>query len=412
MGTEAPDVVLLDLGLPPRPNDTEEGFKTLCDLLSARPTAKIVVITGQGEKENALKAIGEGAYDFLAKPILVDDLKIILRRAFHVARLEREYRAAQAQMDSGDFEGMIGSSPAMEAIFSAIRKMATTDVPVLVLGESGTGKELVARGIHRRSSRCAGPFVAINCGAIPEALLESELFGHEKGSFTGAHAQTVGRIETAAGGTLFLDEIGELPLALQVKLLRFLQEGTVERVGGRKTIPVNVRVIAATNSDLKQGMAGGRFREDLYFRLAVVVIAMPALRDRHGDIALLAKGLFRRFAEEQKSRLKGFSPAAQRVMEAYHWPGNVREMENLIRRAVIMADGTTISAADLGLATTESGYPGSTLKEAREHLEREMITRALERHHGTIARAAADLGVSRPTLYELMEKLGMKNHEN
>lgn len=408
MGESHPDVALLDLGLPPRPNSTEEGFRALGELLADRPSAKIIVITGQGEKENALKAIGEGAYDFLGKPIDSDELKVILRRALHVAHLEQEYRKAQAQLSGGDFEGMIGASPAMADVFTSVRKLATTDVPVLILGESGTGKEMVALGIHRRSARKDGPFVAINCGAIPENLLESELFGHEKGSFTGAHAQNVGRIETAAGGTLFLDEIGELPPALQVKLLRFLQEHTIERVGGRKPIDVDARVIAATNSDLKQGMTEGTFREDLYFRLAVVVVSLPPLRERPGDISLLAKALLKRHAEAHGSKLKGYSAAALRALEAYDWPGNVREMENLIRRAVIMAEGSRVGVADLNLGTSEAGYPGATLKEAREMLENDMIKRALGRNKGNISRAASDLGVSRPTLYDLMAKLGMR----
>ena len=408
MGEARPDVVLLDLGLPPRPNDTEEGFKALGELLADKPSVKIIVITGQGEKENALTAIGEGAYDFLGKPIEIDELRIILKRAFHVAHLEREYRKVQAKLSGGDFEGMIGTSPIMQEVFKSIRKLATTDVPVLILGESGTGKEMVALGIHRRSVRRDGPFVAINCGAIPENLLESELFGHEKGAFTGAHAQNVGRIETATGGTLFLDEIGELPAALQVKILRFLQEGTIERVGGRKTIQVDARVIAATNSDLKRGMSEGTFREDLYFRLAVVVVALPPLRDRHGDIPLLAKALLKRHAEAQASKLRGFSSAALRTLDTYEWPGNVREMENLIRRAVIMAEGRRVGVSDLNLATSDAGYPGATLKEAREMLENDLITRALGRHKGNVSRAASDLGVSRPTLYNLMDKLGMR----
>jgi len=403
----APDVVLLDLGLPPKPNDTAEGFAALGDILAEKPGVRVIVITGQGEKANALRAIGEGAYDFLGKPIAVDELKIILRRAYHVARLEKEYRAFQAQSETGDFEGMIGTSPAMQKVFTAVRKLATTDVPILILGESGTGKEMVARGIHRRSARASGPFVAINCGAIPADLLESELFGHEKGSFTGAHAQSIGRVETAAGGTLFLDEIGELPPALQVKLLRFLQDGTIERVGGLRPVRVDVRVLAATNSDLRRRMAEGHFREDLYYRLAVAVIPLPPLRDREGDIRLLAMALLKRYSAEHGGRLKGFSAAAVRALEAHAWPGNVREMENLIRHAVIMAEGTRIGAADLRLGAGGEGQSGSTLREAREALEREMVARALGRHKGVVSRAAADLGISRPTLYELMQKYGV-----
>jgi len=400
-------VVLLDLGLPPSPNDTEEGFLALGDLLGARPGAKIIVITGQADKENALKAVGEGAYDFLCKPIDTDELKIILKRAFYVAELEREYRDMQARLGGEGFEEMLGSSPQIQEVFTAIRKVATTDAPVLILGESGTGKEMAALAIHNRGARKDGPFVTINCSAIPEPLLESELFGHEKGAFTGAHVQRKGRIEAADGGTLFLDEIGELPGALQVKLLRFLQEQRIERVGGRETIDVDARVIAATNADLQKGMADAKFREDLYFRLAVVVIKMPPLRERRGDVEMLARALLRKYADERGSELAGFTSHAMRAMKAYAWPGNVREMENRIRRAVIMAEGRRVGVGDLELADVDKGMPGATLKEAREALERSMVSRALERNKGIVSRAAADLGISRPTLYELMEKLGV-----
>ena len=263
---EKPIVVTLDLGLPPHPRDMEEGFQTLSAILQEKATAKVIVITGNEDREYALRAIGQGAYDFFRKPIEIDELKVILRRALHVAQLEQEHRALQQRLGCEAFETMIGSSPQMQAVFATLRKVAASDVPVLVVGESGTGKELVARALHQQSGRTAAPFVAINCGAIPETLLESELFGHEKGAFTGAHMQRKGKIESAQGGTLFLDEIGELPASLQVKLLRFLQEYQIEHIGGRKAIPVDVRVIAATNVDLKQAMAAGRFREDLYYR--------------------------------------------------------------------------------------------------------------------------------------------------
>ena len=302
---------------------------------------------------------------------------------------------------------MLGACPQMQEVFATIRKVATTDVPVLVMGESGTGKELVARAIHRQSSRADGPFAAINCAAIPESLLESELFGHEKGAFTGAHIQRKGRIEMAQNGILFLDEVGELSPALQVKLLRFLQEHQVERVGGRETISVDTRVITATNTDLKQAMSAGRFRDDLYYRLGVVVLPLPPMRDREGDIQLLAKALLQRYAVESRRKIAGFTPDALRALEGYGWPGNVREMENRIKRAVIMAEGPSIAPGDLELASSYAKYDGLRLSKARDELEREMIQRALARHNGHLTNAAAELGVSRPTLNDMMQKLGI-----
>lgn len=412
MKKERPLVVTLDLGLPPHPGDPEEGFLTLSELLAQNPAVKVVVITGQTEKENALRAIGQGAYDFLCKPIEVDELKGILRRALHVAQLEQEHRAQQQQQaregEKSSFEGMLGGSPQLRSVFSTIRKVAPTDASVLIVGESGTGKELAARAIHQRSSRVKGPFVAINCGAIPDTLLESELFGHEKGAFTGAHTQRQGRIETAQGGTLFLDEIGELPLALQVKLLRFLQEHTIERVGGRATISVDVRVIAATNVDLKKATAEGRFREDLYYRLAVLELSLPPLRERQGDVELLAAAFLQRYVEQYQKKLNGFTQQALRALEAHQWPGNIRELENRLKRAVIIAEGAKVAAADLELAPASDKYEGMGLKEARETVERELVTQAVTRNKGNLSRAAVELGVSRPTLYELMEKLGMR----
>ncbi len=404
-----PLVVLLDLGLPPHPNDTTEGFLILGEMLNSNADAKIIVITGQGERDIAITAIGDGAYDFLCKPIETDEIKIILKRAFYVAELEQQAHALRNQVDDGGFEGMLGASPQMQQVFTAIRKVATTDAPVLLLGESGTGKEMVALAIHRRSVRKDGPFVAINCSAIPETLLESELFGHEKGAFTGAHVQRKGRFEMASGGTLFLDEIGELPTALQVKLLRFLQEQCIERVGGRGTIDVDTRIVAATNIDLKQAMKEGRFREDLYYRLAVVVVRLPALREREGDVPFLAKIFLQKFADENKRAILGFNRQALQMIMRYDWPGNVREMENRIRRAVIMADGRHVSLADLDLASSAvaSGVKGGGLKEAREQLEREMIERSLVRNKGKMSGVAEELGISRPTLYELTEKLGI-----
>jgi len=403
-----PLVVLLDLGLPPNPADPHEGLATLSEILAQDSLAKIIIITGQGEKRNALQAIGAGAYDYLTKPAQVDELKVILRRAFHVSSLEREYRELQQRVKGDTFEGMLGSSPQMQEVFGSIRKVATTDAPVLILGESGTGKEMVALATHRLSTRKGGPFIAINCSAIPESLLESELFGHEKGSFTGAHVQRKGRIETAAGGTLFLDEIGELPALLQVKLLRFLQEQRIERVGGRQEIHVDTRVIAATNVDLKKAMNAGQFREDLYYRLAVVVIKLPPLRERENDIRVLARDFLRRAAAEKGKEELTFGPEALRALSGHSWPGNVRELENRVKRAVIMAEGKRLTAQDLELTGASAVPRSGNLKDARESVEREMVQQALRKHSGKIAAAAAELGISRPTFYELMEKLGLE----
>jgi two-component system NtrC family response regulator len=399
-----PAVVLLDLGLPPKPGDPEEGLATLSELLALDRLAKIIIVTGQSEKEIALQSVGVGAYDFLCKPIEPEELKLILKRCFHVARLEREYRVMRELLQSDSFEGMLGNSRPMQAVFDAIRKVSTTDVPVLVLGESGTGKEMVANAIHQRSSRKNGPFVAINCSAIPETLLESELFGHEKGAFTGAHIQRKGRIENASGGTLFLDEIGEIPPQLQVKLLRFLQEQRLARVGGREEFQIDTRIITATNVDIKKAMASGTFREDLFYRLSVVQISLPPLRDRENDITMLAQAFLNRFAAQVPKKGLAFDREAIHALNTHPWPGNVRELENSVRRAVIMAEGKHLTAKDLGLASAITGNV-ATLKSAREALEREFIQRALRKHAGKITAAATDLGVSRPTLYELMEKL-------
>jgi two-component system NtrC family response regulator len=408
VGKEQPPVVTLDLGLPPRPAHVEEGFAALAEMLSADSFIKVIIITGRGEKEHALKAVGEGAYDFLYKPVEIDELKVVLKRAFYIGSLEREHHLLQRQIGEGGFQGMLGGSPQMQEIFSIVRKVATTDAPVLIEGESGTGKELVAQAIHRLSPRKESPFIVINCGAIPETLLESELFGHEKGAFTGAHIQRKGRIEAARGGTLFLDEIGELSLGLQVKLLRYLQEQVIERIGGREQIRVDARVITATNRDLKQAMKTGAFREDLYFRLAVVSIQMPLLRDREGDIFMLAKAFLNRYAEEAKRKISGFTNQAMRAIENYSWPGNVRELENRIKRAVIMAEGNKISPADLELGMQHARDEYLNLKEAREAMEKEMIQKALTKTKDNVTRAAEALGISRPTLYELMEKLGIE----
>jgi two-component system NtrC family response regulator len=407
-GEHRPPVVLLDLGLPPHPGSPDEGLGILAELVGKDPCAKVIIITGQSEKENAVRAVADGAYDLLCKPVQMEELKIILQRAFYISELEREHRQTERSFTGQTFEGMLGASPQVKVVFDYIRKVAGSEAPVLIQGESGTGKEMASRAIHRLSKRKTGPFTAINCGAIPGTLIESELFGHEKGAFTGAHAQRLGRIEMAQGGTLLLDEIGELPLTLQVKLLRFLQEQTIERVGGRKEIHVDARVIAATNVDLKKAVAEGRFREDLYYRVAVVTIKIPPLRERVGDARLLAENLLAELIRESGRQSVKFSTEALRAIERYHWPGNVRELENRVRRAFIMTEGRQISADDLELAATGGKAAVGSLKEAREALEREMIEQSLRKNNGNVSAAAADLGVSRPTFYELMEKLGIK----
>ncbi len=405
--SEQPAVTLLDLGLPPHPNDCEEGLAALSELLGIDKSAKVIVISGQGEKKNALQAVGAGAYDFVCKPVDIQELKFLLGRCIYVVQLEREYRKLQRSVRAEGFEDMLGSSPQMQGVFANIRKVAKTNVPVLLLGESGTGKEMAALAIHRRSLRKDGPFIAINCNAIPENLLESELFGHEKGSFTGAHTQRKGMMESAAGGTIFLDEIGELPPAVQVKLLRFLQEHRFQRVGGRQEIQIDTRIIAATNVQLKQAVADGKFREDLYFRLAVVVIKLPPLRERGDDLALLAREFLHRYAAQNGKTNLTFSPEALRAVNCHSWPGNVRELQNCVKRAVIMAEGKRITEKDLELASSGDIAGAATLKEVREGVERELIQQTLKRHLGKISSAAAELGISRPTLYELMEKLGI-----
>jgi two-component system NtrC family response regulator len=405
--TSRPSVTLLDLGLPPRPNDPEEGLATLSSLLASDPLAKVIIVSGQGDKQNALRAVGAGAYDFLCKPVEMDELTLLLQRAVYVAELEQEFRAMQAGQRAEAFEDMLGGSPQMQAVFNFIRKVAPTSAPVLILGESGTGKEMVAQALHRRSPQKTGPFIAINCNAIPENLLESELFGHERGSFTGAHTQRKGHIESAAGGTLFLDEIGELPAAVQVKLLRFLQEKRFQRVGGRQEIQSDTRVIAATNVNLQESVATGKFREDLYFRLAVVIVKVPALRERGDDVSLVAKEFLHRYGiQHGKARLT-FAPDALRALHLHHWPGNVRELQNRLQRAIIMAEGKRVTAYDLELTDALDGLLPQTLKEARESAEREVVQDAMRRHRGKITTAALELGISRPTLYELMEKLGI-----
>ena len=405
----SPVVTLLDLGLPPHPNQCDEGLAALSELLAVDSTAKIIVISGQSEKQNAIQAVGAGAYDFLCKPVEIEELRLLLRRCIHVMELENEYLELQQSQRSDVFEDMLGTSPEMQAVFAFIRKVAGTNAPVLLLGESGTGKEMAAAAIHRRSMRKDGPFVAINCNAIPENLLESELFGHEKGAFTGAHIQRKGMMETASGGTLFLDEIGELPPAIQVKLLRFLQEHRLQRVGGRQEIQIDTRLVAATNADLKQLIDTGKFREDLYFRLAVVTIRLLPLRERGEDVLFLAREFLQRYAAKSGRTKLIFAPDALRAITRYSWPGNVREVQNRVKRAVIMTSGSRVTAKDLELEHVQdrAAPSATTLREARQRVEREMIEQALKRNSGKITSAAADLGISRPTLYELMEKLGI-----
>jgi len=404
---EHPPIVTLDLGLPPFTHSVEEGFLTLASLLEEDPFAKIIIVSGQGEKQNALTAIGQGAYDFFCKPIQIEEVSVILRRALRVHLLEKEHLELQAHRCEDSYEQLIGASPQIQQVFSTVEKIAGTDAPVLILGESGTGKELIARALHGRSLRNSGPFVAINCAAIPATLLESELFGHEKGAFTGAHAQRKGRIELADRGTLLLDEIGDLPSLLQVKILRFLQEHTIERIGGRREIIIDTRVVAATNTDLDEAIRDGRFRGDLYYRLGVVKIQVPPLRDREGDIQLLATSFMRKYAGESNKKILGFTQKALSALKNHRWPGNVRELENRIRRAVIMTQSSKISDHDLELEKLDR-FGRITLREAREKTDRDLIMQVLTDNGFNLAKSSADLGISRPSLYDLMEKLGIK----
>ena len=401
-----PAVVLQDLGLPPDPEGVSEGFLTLVETLRAAPHTKVIVVTGQADRENAVKAVGMGAYDFYQKPVDNDVLRLIVARAAYIHSLEAQTRALAHQPGNMPLAGVIAISDSMMRICRIIEKVAPTMATVLLLGESGTGKEVLARAVHSLSPRASKGFVAINCAAIPDTLLESELFGYEKGAFTGAARQTPGKIELAHGGTLFLDEIGDLPMSLQAKLLRFLQERVIERVGGRQEIPVETRVVCATHQDLKEHITTGRFREDLFYRLAEIVVQIPPLRARPGDAALLAHVFARRIAEEQRRGAITLLPDAIAAIEAHSWPGNVRELENVIKRAVIIVDGNTIGAADLGLSGAES--ESLNLREVRETAERNAVVRALGRVNGNLTRAAEMLGVSRPTLYDLMHRFGLK----
>jgi two-component system NtrC family response regulator len=407
--SERPAVMTLDLGLPPEPEGSSVGLQVLQQALTTLPAVKVIIITGNADRANALAAVGLGAYDYYQKPIDAEELKVILRRAFNISRLERENLALQQRLAEGDrLESLVAASSQMQEVFTLVRRVASSEVPVLVEGESGTGKELVARAIHSLSPRRAKPFVVINCGAIPENLLESELFGHEKGAFTGAHIQRQGKVEFAQGGTLFLDEIGELSLALQVKLLRFLQEQTIERVGGRQAIQVDARVVAATNKDLNQAVAEGTFREDLYYRLGVVTIKVPPLRDRGEDMLVLARHFLATQPRSKGEPPRQLSQEAVSAVFAHPWPGNVRELENRIKRALIMADGPLIGPADLDLVPPVQGPEGLSLKEARERAEIKTIRLALIKHGGNVTHAAAELGVSRPTLHDLIKRYGLR----
>jgi two-component system NtrC family response regulator len=399
-----PAVVTLDLGLPPDPDGTDEGFAVLEEILRLKPDTKVIVATGHGARESALKAIGMGAYDFYKKPVDIDDLGLIVSRAFHLQEIEDENRRLESGGGSTVLGSIISAAPEMLKVAKTIERIASADVSVMLLGASGTGKELLARAVHEKSGR-KGQFIAINCAAIPENLLEAELFGYERGSFTGAVKSNVGKIELAEGGTLFLDEVGDIPLPLQVKLLRFLQERVIERIGGRQPIPVDTRIVCATHQDLDTMIADGRFREDLYYRLAEIVVKIPTLAERSGDAVLLARHFVNRFANEHKRGAMTLSPDAVAAIDAYAWPGNVRELENRIKRAVIMADGKSIAAADLDLGSKDNGEAVAiNLRAAREVADRKAIRQAMSRTDNNISGAAKLLGVSRPTLYDLLKQ--------
>ena len=406
----APSVVLQDLGLPPDPEGVSEGMQTLQSILELAPDTKVIVVTGNHDRDNAVRAVGLGAYDFYQKPIDTDVLRLIVDRAFHIHDLERQNRELRKAQLKSPLEGIVASDEPMLRVCRMIEKVAPTNVSVLILGQSGTGKELLARALHRLSARSAARFQAINCAAIPEQLLESELFGHEKGAFTGAVKTTPGKIELAGGGTLFLDEIGDMPLPLQAKLLRFLQDRVVERVGGREEIPVDVRIVCATNQDLGAAIAQQRFREDLYYRISEITVNVPALRERIGGAMVLAHHFLHRFSQSQGRARRGFTEDAIAAIESYAWPGNVRELENKIKTAIIMADDPMITAVDLGLAPGHDRQP-LNLKEVRSRAEEQAVRQALTITEGNVSKASELLGVTRPTLYDLMARLGLKAAE-
>jgi two-component system, NtrC family, response regulator len=409
---ESPAVVTLDLGLPPDPDGVSEGFATLAEILALKPDTKVIIASGHGARESAMRAIASGAYDFYQKPVDIDELGMIVARAFHLHAIEADNArlAAQPTPDATVLGGMVTAAPEMLKVARTIERVAAADVSVMLLGASGTGKELLARGVHDASRRKNGAFVAINCAAIPENLLESELFGHEKGAFTGAVKTTEGKIELAAGGTLFLDEVGDIPLPLQVKLLRFLQERVIERIGGRKPIAVDTRIVCATHQNLEEMISEGRFREDLYYRLAEIVVRIPTLAERPGDAGLLAKHFLMKFAPSMNPTVKGLAPDALAAIDRWTWPGNVRELENRIKRAVIMADGKLVSAADLDLgkpADNDDEIDMINLKAVRDIADSRAIRRAIARTEGNISNAAKLLGISRPTLYDLIKQHGL-----
>jgi len=404
-----PAVVTMDLGLPPDADSVSEGFRLLEQILAAAPDTKVIVLTGQNDRTNALRAIGLGAYDFFAKPFEPELLTLTIDRAFRLYDLQQENRHLQSMQHPPALAGLLTRNAEMLRVCRTIEKVANSSATVLLLGESGTGKEVLARGVHEASPRKNERFVAINCAAIPDNLLESELFGYEKGAFTGAAKTTPGKIESAHGGTLMLDEIGDLPHALQAKLLRFLQERVIERLGGRQEIPVDVRIVCATHQDLKALIKEGRFREDLFYRLAEIIVNIPPVRDRKGDAALLAHAFVRRFSAEQNRGNMTLSEDATRAIELHPWPGNVRELENCIKRAVIMADGLQITREDIGLEQIEDkSSEFIDLRRIRDDAERNAIVTALSRANGNVVRAAEILGISRPTLYDLMHRLGLK----
>jgi two-component system NtrC family response regulator len=401
-----PAVVTLDLGLPPDPDGTEEGFATLAEILRLKPDTKVIVATGHGASESATQAVGMGAYDFYKKPVDIDELGFIVARAFHLHAIEEENRHFESGAAATMLGAIITAAPEMLKVAKTIERVASADVSVMLLGASGTGKELLARAVHEKSGR-KGDFIAINCAAIPENLLEAELFGYERGAFTGAVKSNVGKIELAQGGTLFLDEVGDIPLPLQVKLLRFLQERVIERIGGRQPIAVDTRIVCATHQDLDAMTADGRFREDLYYRLAEIVVKIPSLAERSGDAVLLARHFVNRFGRELNPGVQSLTADALSAIDAYSWPGNVRELENRIKRAVIMAEGKTVTAADLDLPANRSAEDGSlpiNLRAAREVADRKAIRQAMSRTDNNISGAAKLLGISRPTLYDLLKQ--------
>lgn len=404
-----PPIVVLDLRLPSNAVSATDRLTILQEILRLHQKAKVIVVLDNPDQATAIAAFESGAYDVLELPMQLDVLKVVLQRATYLSTLERENRAFQEQAGRTELEGLVGNSRPMQDIFGMIRRVGPADVPILITGESGTGKELVARAIHRLSARKEAPFIAINCGAIPETLLESELFGYEKGSFTGATQQKKGRIESAQGGTLFLDEIGDIPLSVQVKLLRFLQDHEVHRLGGNNAVSVDVRVLAATNVDLQAAINSGRFREDLFYRLSVVTIPLPTLKTRESDISLLANTFLMKFAAAQKKLLKGFTPQAIESLRTHNWPGNVRELENRVMRAVVMAEGKYITTETLGFHDSSSVERESpTLRIARDLRERELVQWALEKANGNVSKAAVELGISRPTLYQLLARYGLR----